>query len=168
MEHPILEKQAFKRLGFKKLETSEIVSALNTSLASYQIFFHKLQCFHWNVIGNDFYDVHDVTEEMYKKGLAHIDELAERIRVFGQIPEVRLSQYLKLSIVEESSPDKSSEYMMYDLLSDLEKLSETLLTVHEYAGKNGDIGTVYMVSRMIKELETNHWKLSSWTSSKFS
>ena len=157
----------FKKLGFKKIETAEIVTALNKSIASYQIFFHKLQSFHWNVLGNDFYDVHEVTEEMYERGLVNIDELAERIRVFGRIPEVRISEYLQHSIVKESSPDKSSEYMMYDLINDIEKLAETLLNVHEMASKNGDVGTLFMISRMIKELESYHWKLSSWTSTKY-
>lgn len=167
MENKIIERKPYVRLGFKKLETSEIVKSLNQSLASYQVFFHKLQSFHWNVLGNDFYDVHEVTEKMYREGLEDIDQIAERIRVFGQVPEVRLSKYLEQSVVKESSPDKSAEFMIYDLLSDIEKLSENLLNTYEQSSKNGDVGTIFMVSRMIKELETYHWKLSSWTNRKF-
>ncbi len=167
MDKTTIQNKQFAKLGFKKIESTEIVKALNKSLASYQVFFHKLQSFHWNVLGNDFYDVHDVTEEMYKRGLTNIDEIAERIRVFGQIPEVRLTRYLKESTINESSPDKSAEYMIYDLISDIEKLTELMLVTHESAAKNGDIGTTFMVSRMIKELETYHWKLSSWTNRKF-
>lgn len=167
MEKTMIENKQYAKLGFKKIESTEIVSALNRTLASYQIFFHKLQSFHWNVIGNDFYDVHDITEEMYKKGLSNIDAIAERIRIFGQQPEVRLTGYLKESGIKESSPDKSAEFMIYDMISDIEKLAEDMLNCHEAAAKNGDIGTMFMVSKMINELETNHWKLSSWTNRKF-
>ena len=127
MNTAVDKNRQYTKLGFKTFESTEIVTSLNRTLASYQIFFHKLQSFHWNVLGNDFYDVHDVTEEMYKRGLSNIDELAERIRIFGQIPEVRLTKYLEQSIISESSPDKSSEFMIYDMISDIEKLLENLL-----------------------------------------
>jgi starvation-inducible DNA-binding protein len=167
MEKTMIENKQYAKLGFKKIESTEIVSALNRALASYQIFFHKLQGFHWNVLGNDFYDVHDITEDMYKKGLRNIDDIAERIRIFGQTPEVRLTGYLKQSGIKESSPDKSAEYMIYDMISDIEKLAEDMLNCHESAAKNGDIGTMFMVSKMINDLESYHWKLSSWTNRKF-
>ena len=167
MTQTVMKNKQYEKLGFKKLESTEIVLSLNKALASYQVFFHKLQSFHWNVLGNDFYDVHDVTEAMYKRGLTNIDEIAERIRIFGQIPEVRLTSYLQHSIIKESSPDKSAEFMIYDLISDIEKLSENLLECHGAAAKNGDVGTTFMISRMLKELESEYWKLSSWTNRKF-
>ena len=127
MEKTMLEKKQYAKLGFKKIESTEIVTALNRALASYQVFFHKLQSFHWNVIGNDFYDVHDVTEEMYKRGLRNIDDIAERIRIFGQTPEVRLTSYLAQSKIKESSPDKSAEFMMYDLIQRYRKTLRKLI-----------------------------------------
>lgn len=165
----ILEKtdRPAKRLGYDKLETAEIVTKLNVSLSTYQVFFHKLQNFHWNTVGSDFFDVHELTEEMYKMALVDIDEIAERVRVFGKMPEDKLSAYLKSSIIEETSSEKSAEYMFYELIADLEKLTETFLDVHEHAAKNGDVGTTYMISKMIKELETYHWQLSSWASKRF-
>ena len=167
MKEMIKDKQA-KRLGFKKLETAEIVSRLNITLCTYQVFFHKLQNFHWNVVGSDFFDVHDITQEMYEKSLKYIDDIAERIRVFGEVPEVKMSEYLKHSIVEESPYDKSAEFMFYDIIADLEKLTETFLDVYEHAANNGDIGTAHMVSKYVKDLETYHWQLSAWTKQKLS
>ena len=149
------------------METAEIVNALNKTLCTYQVFFHKLQSFHWNVVGSDFLDVHDITQDMYEKGLREIDDIAERIRVFGQNPEVSISAYLRNSIVEETSHEKSAEYMMYEIIGDIEKLTETMFEVHEKASKNVDVGTIYMCNKMIKDLETYHWKLSAWTSRKF-
>ena len=57
--------------------------------------------------------------------------------------------------------------MMYELIADLEKLTETFLDAHEQAAKNGDVGSTFMISKMIKELETYHWQLSSWASRKY-
>lgn len=159
--------QSSKGLGFKKLETVEIINGLRRTLASYQIFFHKLQSFHWNVVGSDFYDIHDITESMYKEALENIDDIAERIRVFGKFPEVRLSQYLKESIIKESSHDKSSEFMILDLIMDIQKLTENLLDLYESSASHGDIATIHMCSRIVKELENYHWQLSSWSNRKY-
>lgn len=163
--HPSI--QPSKGLGYKKLETAEIVNGLKQSLASYQIFFHKLQSFHWNVVGSDSYDIHDITESMYQEALENIDNIAERIRVFGKFPEVRLSRYLKESIIQESSYDKSSEFMILDLIKDIEKLTENLLELYESSATHGDIGTIHMCGGMVNELENYHWQLTAWSNRKF-
>jgi starvation-inducible DNA-binding protein len=44
----------YKKLGFEKEETEEIVEALNLLLANYHVHYQKLRNFHWNVEGPDF------------------------------------------------------------------------------------------------------------------
>ncbi len=156
-----------QKLGYKKLESAIIVSSLNTALSTYQIFFHKLQTFHWNVLGGDFFDIHDLTQEMYERGLKDIDELAERVRIFGETPNYSLKEYMVSSLIKETTHDKSAEFMAMELIQDIEKLCEAFLDVHEKASDHGDIGSTYMISEMMKFQEENHWKLSAWTSRKF-
>ena len=157
----------FKKLGFEHLEAVEIVNRLDTLLCNYQIFFHKLQNYHWNVVGSEFFDLHDLTQEMYEKGLLNIDEIAERIRVFGKTPEYRLSEYLKKSEIKETSHDLSSEYMSLNLIEDIGTLTSFIIDTSNTASEKGDLGTVFMMNKLIKDFETYHWKLSSWTSKKF-
>ena len=156
-----------EKLGFRKLESAEIITELNTVLSTYQVFFHKLQNFHWNVVGGDFFDIHDMTEEMYNSALGDIDELAERVRVFGQIPVYKMSEYLERSLIKESQYDLSAEFMAKEITSDLQTLIETLIGFHEASALNGDIGGTHMASRMVKKMETNHWKLSAWCDRRF-
>ena len=156
-----------EKLGFRKLETAAIVNELNTAIATYQVFFHKLQNFHWNVVGGDFFDIHDITQEMYETALEDIDELAERVRVFGQVPIYKMSAYLDRSLVQESQSDLSSEFMARQITSDLQILIETLIGFHEAASANGDIGSTYMASKMVKKIETHHWKLTAWCDRRF-
>ncbi len=167
MKNLVDKKEPFRQLGFAKLETAEIVKKLNTTLCTYQVFFHKLQKFHWNVVGSDFFDLHELTEDLYKNALNEIDEIAERIRVFGKKPYASMYEYLRESLLKESEEEKSAEYMTYEIINDLQVLAETFLDVHEYATKNGDIGTTHMIAGMIKKLETYHWQLSAWTNRKF-
>lgn len=163
-----IDKNVHERLGFDNLDKAEIVVSLNELIANYQIFFHKLQNFHWNVIGSDFFDVHKITENLYKKSLSDIDMLAERVRVFNAHPLSNISNALKLSNIKETSPDKSSEMMILETISDISILLSFVIEVYEKAVQNGDIGTSHMMSEMIQNLETNHWKLSSWSNNKYS
>ncbi len=163
----LLKEKPFKKLGFDHLETVEIVNKLDTLLANYQVFFHKLQNYHWNVVGSDFYDIHDITQEMYENGLTNIDEIAERIRVFGKTPTYKLSEYLNKSEIVETTHELSAEYMVKELIKDLSTLASFALETSEIATENGDIGTTHMMNNLIVSFETNHWKLTAWSNKKY-
>lgn len=163
----VLVDKPFKSLGFKHLETVEIVTNLNTLLCNYQVFFHKLQNYHWNVVGGEFFDLHGVTQAMYEKGLKNIDEIAERVRVFGKVPTYSLGDYISKSTIKQTDHDMSSEFMTRELISDLTILASLVVEVSSKAAAAGDLGTVHMMNKMIKEFETDHWKLTSWVNKKF-
>ena len=163
----LLKDKPHKRLGFASLETAEIVNKLNLVLANYQVFFHKLQNYHWNVVGSDFYDIHETTEELYKKGLTNIDNIAERVRVFGKTPIYKLSDYIKTAEIKETSHEMSAEYMVNEVINDITILTSFILEASEAATENGDIGTAHMMNNLILEFETYHWQLSAWNNKKF-
>lgn len=163
----LLKEKPFKKLGFEHLETVEIVNKLNVLLANYQVFFHKMQNFHWNVVGSDFYDIHEVTQELYEKGLENIDAIAERIRIFGKTPTYKISDYLVESEISESTHNMSAEYMVNETVKDLSTLASFALETTQTANQNGDVGTVHMMNKLIMEFETIHWQLTSWNNKKF-
>lgn len=163
----LTKQKTFKKLGFAHLETAEIVSKLNILLANYQVFFHKLQNYHWNVVGSDFYDIHEITESMYMNALKNVDEIAERVRVFGKIPAYKMTEYLSESTIKETTHDMSADYMLKEITKDLEILSGFIIESHEISSKNGDISSSHLMSRIMNDLEKSHWQLSSWNNRKF-
>ena len=162
-----LNKKAKMELGFDRKEAKGIVEKLDILLCTYQVFFHKLQNYHWNVVGGEFFDLHDVTQEMYEKGLVNIDEIAERIRVFGSVPQYKMQEYVNKSCIEETTHELSSDEMTLNLIDDFVCLISCMVEASEFSHKNGDLGSVFMMNKMIKEFETNHWKLSSWINKKY-
>lgn len=56
-----------------------VVIELNTLLAEYHIYYQKLRNYHWNILGKNFFDLHDKFEELYGQARIRIDEIAERI-----------------------------------------------------------------------------------------
>jgi starvation-inducible DNA-binding protein len=157
----------YSKLGYKKIEVAEIVSKWNIALSTYQIFFHKAQNFHWNVVGSDFFDIHDLTEKIYRTSLEDIDMIAERIRVFGETPRYRMNEYISESLISETTHDKSGEFMMIEMTGDIQALIEALLDTHEFATKNGDVSSIKLSQDIIAKLETYHWKLTSWLNQRF-
>ncbi len=157
------KRRPFARLGYTKLETAELVDALNKLLANFSVHYQKLRNFHWNVKGPDFFDIHEKFEDQYKSAQLAIDEIAERIRVFGQTPLSTMQDYLETSDIRESGTDMSSLEMVREILKDYETLLEYMFNVIEVAIDKGDSGTEDMVKGFVKETEKNHWMLTAYS-----
>lgn len=152
------------KLGWTETETEEITSALNNLLANYTIHYQKLRNYHWNVKGADFFDLHEQFEQQYSEALRNIDDIAERIRIFGKTPISTLKEYLEIAEIKETGSQLSSELMVRELLSDYRILLQYMFTVVETAAQHSDSGTEEMVKVFINHVEKHHWMLSSFMS----
>lgn len=152
------------KLGWSVEETEEITNALNHVLANYTIRYQKLRNYHWNVKGPDFFDLHEQFEQQYTEALQNIDDIAERIRIFGKTPLSTLAEYLEISEIKETGSQLSSELMVRELLSDYRILLQHMFHAVETAVQHGDSGTEEMVKVFINQLEKHHWMLSSFMS----
>ena len=156
-------KKAFRKLGYTKLETAELVESLNQLLANYSVHYQKLRNFHWNVKGPDFFDIHEQFENQYNDAKLAIDDIAERIRVFGQTPMSTMREYLDHSEIKEASTDLSAMEMVREIIRDYQVLLEYMFSVVENAIEYGDSGTEDMVKDFIKATEKNHWMMTSFS-----
>jgi starvation-inducible DNA-binding protein len=144
------------KLGFSEEETKEVIDALNKLLANYQVHYQKLRNFHWNVEGKDFFELHDQFELEYDAVKLQIDEIAERIRVFGKKPISTMAGYLQTSEIKEASEDVDSDKMVEEILKDFEILFSFLIETIEAAGEIGDSATEDMATGYLKRLEQRH------------
>ncbi len=150
------------KLGWSTAETEKITRALNALLANYVIHYQKLRNYHWNVKGSDFFDLHEQFELQYGEALTNIDDIAERIRIFGETPISVLKDYLEISEIKETGTNLTSELMVRELLSDYRVLLQYMFSVVEVASAEGDSGTEEMVKRFISQLEKHHWMLTAF------
>ena len=91
-------------LNIDKDKVLPVVTELNVLLADYHVYYQKLRNFHWNVLGKNFFDLHNRFEEMYNDTKIKIDEIAERIITLKYHPISKLSDYIEVSRIKESSP----------------------------------------------------------------
>lgn len=150
------------KLGWSTEETEKVVAVLNELLANYSVHYQKLRNYHWNVKGSDFFDLHDQFEQQYNEARENIDEVAERIRVFGKTPLSTMKEYLDRSQIKETGTDLPSDLMVREILNDYTILLESMFGVVDVAQDQGDSGTEEMIKVFIHNLEKHHWMLSAF------
>lgn len=150
------------KLGWTTAETEMITRSLNALLSNYVIHYQKLRNYHWNVKGPDFFDLHEQFERQYNEALKNIDDIAERIRIFGETPVSILKDYLEISEIKETGTNLSSELMIRELLSDYRILEQHMFECVKVASGVADSGTEEMVKVFINQIEKHHWMLSAF------
>lgn len=143
--------------------TGELNSALNTQLANWSVLGVKLHNYHWFVKGPQFFTLHAKFEELYNTAAGYVDELAERLLAIGGKPAATMSEYLKLSLIqEEASGELSAEQMVEALVADLETIAEGLKVGIEAAGEQEDDVTADLFTGMKADVEKQAWMLSAF------
>jgi starvation-inducible DNA-binding protein len=150
------------KLGWTIKETEKITFALNKLLADYSVHYQKLRNFHWNVKGQDFFDLHEQFEIQYNEARENIDEIAERIRVFGKTPLSTLKDYLESAKIKEASTDLASDIMVREILSDYTILLESMFEAIDASTELGDSGTEEMVKVFVHNIEKHHWMMTAF------
>ena len=151
-------------LGFEKSKVRETVKGLNHLLANYHLYYQNLRNFHWNVQGENFFELHDKFEELYNDARVKIDEIAERILTLRHKPMSTLSDYLEYAQIEEVKETLSDREMVLTLLQNHKILIKNFRKVLKLASDSGDEGTVDMVGSFLENLEKSSWMLDTWSS----
>ncbi|MFN2261816.1 MAG: Dps family protein [Psychroflexus sp.] len=149
-------------LNLDQSKTKNTVKEMNVLLADYQLYYQKLRNYHWNIVGQNFFDLHQQFEEMYDDAKLKIDEIAERILTLRFQPESNLSEYLKITNLKESNSDVSDREMVANLLEDHGSIIKQMRKVVEVADENSDEGTIDLIGAYIRELEKTSWMLDAW------
>ena len=150
------------KLGWTSEEIENITVSLNELMANYNVHYQKLRNYHWNVKGHDFFDLHEQFETQYKEAQQHIDDIAERIRVFGKTPLSTFKEFLDLAQIKETGSDLSSDIMVREVLSDFRILLQYMFSVIDVASAQNDSGTEEMVKVFIHRIEKHHWMFTAF------
>ena len=149
-------------LNLDKIKTGKTVDELNILLADYNLYYQKLRNFHWNIVGKNFFDLHEKFEELYEEAKLKVDEIAERILTLRFQPVSNFSDYLKHSNLQESISELPDHQMIDILLEDHGKIIKQMRKTVAVADTNGDEGTIDMLGAYIGELEKTSWMLDAW------
>ena len=118
--------------------------------------------FHWNILGKNFFDLHEKFESMYNDARKKIDEIAERILTLRYQPLSNYSEYMKISDLKESKSDITDVEMVKSLLKDHTLLLNQMRNISRVAEKANDDGTVDLIGAYIRDIEKISWMLDAW------
>ncbi|MCI8700495.1 MAG: DNA starvation/stationary phase protection protein [Clostridia bacterium] len=138
----------------------EVNNNLNQLLADLNVFFRKLQNYHWNIEGRDFFIFHKVLEEFYDCIFEEIDEIAEHILINGAQPLGTLKDYLQITKIKEAENKKvSSNTIFTNLISDYDNLLNTIVKIKESADNAKDYATSSLMDEYILKYSKKLWML---------
>lgn len=140
----------------------ELENKLNEFLADLNVFYRKLQNYHWNVQGKDFFQVHAKLEELYNDINEQIDEIAEHIAILGGQPLGTLKDYMDKSTIQEAENKKiKSEEIYNNVLSDYQTLLNKVTEIKEESEKQKEHSTSSLIDDYIKEYGKTIWMIKS-------
>ena len=138
-----------------------LVKDLNEFLADLNVFYRKLQNYHWNITGKSFFVMHAKLEEYYDKINEQIDEIAEHILILGKQPLGTMKDYLQITKIVEAKNEKIKEEEVIDsIITDYNTLLQKAIKIKEEADEQKCYGTSSMIDEYISEYSKNLWMLN--------
>jgi len=149
-------------LGLDTVQSQALAAELNKLLASYQILYMNVRGFHWNIRGNQFFELHLKFEEIYNDLLLKVDALAERILTLDGVPMHSFSDYLKVSAIPEQKGLHDGRACVESLLESFRELLVAQRRILGQAAEAGDEGTASILSDYVQQQEKLVWMLRAY------
>lgn len=149
-------------IGLDKEKAGALTAQLNQLLANYQLFYINTRGFHWNIAGDNFFELHLKFEEIYNDAVLKIDEIAERILTIGGTPFHTFTDYLEnASIPERANISDGKEALKY-VLEGYQVMIKLEREIMEMASDADDEGTSALMSDYIREQEKSIWMYAAY------
>ena len=136
----------------------EKIKNLNQLLCDLEIFAVKLQNYHWNVRGKDFFVLHSKLEEYYDEVNKQIDEIAEHILMLGEQPLGTMQDYLNNTCIVEAKNEKIEEKAIFEnIINDLGTLLNKVTNIKEESDKQNMYATSSLMDEYIEGYMKKLW-----------
>lgn len=137
-----------------------MINDLNQLLADLNVFFRKVQNYHWNIEGKNFFVFHEKLEKYYNIIFKQIDELAEHILILGNEPLGRLSDYMSVTKIKEAENKKvKSDEIITNLITDFQTILTDAIKIKIRADELKKYETSILMDEYIKEYTKIIWML---------
>lgn len=133
---------------------------LNEFLSDLNVFYRKLQNYHWNIVGKDFFVIHSKLEEYYNEINRQIDETGEHILILGKQPLGTMKDYLEKTSIAEAKNEKVQDIVVFEnMILDYETLLKKVVEIKEMADEQSEYGTSSLMDNYIVEYSKVLWML---------
>ncbi len=135
---------------------------LNQYLSNLAVLNANLHNLHWNVEGLQFVQIHEFTEELYEDFFEKFDAVAELLKMKGEKPLVRLTDYVENATIKELDKDqftiRESLEIILDYLNEMKRLATE---IRNEADEDGDFEVVMEFEEHVAGYSKNIWFVKS-------
>lgn len=142
------------------MSTQANIAALNAVLGQTFRLYVQTHGYHWNVVGPNFRQLHELFEAQYQNLWAALDEIAERIRIQDAPAPGSVDELMALAPAEEA-PAQSADDMVAKLIAGHEALTDTLRAAIGTAGEAGDEVSAGMLTDRLEWHEKELWMMEA-------
>ena len=140
-----------------------LAEALRRTLADTYALYGKTHGYHWNVVGPQFPQLHELFSQQYTEMWTALDELAERIRALGEYAPQGFGAVANLSGINGGDPSFDAHAMVEDLLRGQELTIATLREALAAAEVANDPVTEGLLTNRLAAHEKQAWMLrATW------
>ena len=132
----------------------ELYQSLHVAQTSLFCLMQKTWAYHWNVIGSDFFQLHEAFGEQYTTMQTEIDRLTEHMRYLRMKAIAQLGRVASTSEIPEATTNPADKLMVSQLLADNKKMIDLLTSVIVLAEKESQ----YTTSNIAQDLIETHGK----------
>ena len=133
---------------------------LNNFLSDLNVFYRKLQNYHWNIKGKDFFIIHAKLEEYYDEINEQVDEVAEHILTLGGQPLGTLKDYLNTTKITEAENKKVDCTVVFnEIIKDYSTLLQDATKIKELADEQQEHKTSALMDGIIEDYSKKLWML---------
>lgn len=139
----------------------QVVKSLNEFLADLNVFYRKLQNYHWNITGEHFFVLHAKLEEYYDEINEQIDEIAEHVLILGHQPMGTMKGYLETSKIEEAKDEKvKSDVVLRAVVDGFTLLKDKATEIKKIADDNCLYETSSLMDDYMSDYAKKLWMLN--------
>ena len=140
----------------------KLYQSLHKAQTSLFCLMQKTWVYHWNVVGSDFFQLHEAFGEQYTTMQTELDRLTEHMRYLRMKAITQIERVVETSEIPEATVNPNDKSMVSQLLSDNKKMIDLLTSVIESAEKSKQ----YTTSNIAQDLIETHgkfvWMLRSY------
>ena len=133
---------------------------LNVFLSDLNVFYRKLQNYHWNITGEHFFFFFLKLEEYYDEINSQIDEVAEHMLMIGKQPLGTMKDYLeKTTIVEAQNNKVTDKEVLNNIINDYSTLLQKVTKLKSFAEEQNLYSTSTLMDDLISSYTKHLWML---------
>ena len=143
----------------KKSIMEKLYKLLSDAQSSLFVLFHKTWAFHWNVVGEDFTQLHQLFGGQYETMFEEIDRLSEHMRYLNVKPLSSLSRMLEVTQIKEAASSTGAKEMLQELLENNTKFCDLMTEISEESENQKSYATANLVQDLMESHGKFVWQL---------